>query len=116
MAKHVDTSSWTFEDYFAFLLVYAAEADFVIREDERQHIIGKVGEHRFVELLGHFKDLKDIDRINLIYEFKDKYCTTQEDAEKAMKEVEEVLKEDDHLSAVEEEILISIKRILKFKD
>lgn len=115
MAKRVDTNNWTFDDYFAFLLVYAAEADFVIREEERQHIIQKVGEQRFIEFLAHFKDLKDIDRINLIYEFKDKYCTTQEDADRAMQEVEAVLREDEHLNAAEEEILLSIKRILRYK-
>ncbi len=114
MPKGTDTSTWTFEDYFAFLLVYAAEADFVIKEAERQHIIEKVGQERFVTFLGHFKDLKDVERIELIYEFKNKYCKTPEDSDKAMAEVESVLKEDEHLSATEEQILISIKRILKY--
>lgn len=112
----MDTSTWTFEDYYAFLLVYAAEADFVIREDERQYIIDKIGEQRFITFLAYFKDLKDIERIDLVYDFKEKYCRTQEDGDRMMQEIVALLKEDDHIGAVEEELIISIKRILKHKD
>ena len=112
----VDHSQWTFNDYFAFLLVYAAESDFVVREKERALIISKVGEERFRTMLSYFKDLKDVERIDLVYAFKGKYCMAPEDIEKVLTEVKEVLRADGHFGAVEEEIFLSIRKILKLRD
>ena len=116
MKKDNKRDNWLFDDYFAFLLVYAAEADFVIREEERDAIVKKVGQERFFQLLAYFKDLKDVDRIDIVYEFKDKFCTTPDDGKKTIAEVENILRTDHHLSAVEQELLLSLKKILKFRD
>lgn len=113
MGKKVDTSQWTFEDFHTFLLVYAAEADFVIREEERQFIIDKIGEPRFLKFLALFKEMKDIDRIEVVYQFRDQYCKTEEDSNKTLQELKEMLQSGDGINPMEEEILISIKRILK---
>lgn len=112
----IDHTEWTFNDYFAFLLVYAAESDFVVREKERDIIIQKIGEERFNKMLSHFKDLKDVERIDLVYAFKGKYCFNPDETDSVLAEVKEVLKADGHYGAVEEEIFISIRKILKFKD
>ena len=114
--KHTITrDTWEFADYFAFLLVYAAEADFVIREEEREAIVAKVGQERFLQLLAYFKDLKDVERIDIVYEFKEKYCPTEEDGLRTLSQIEDILRQDHYLSAVEQELLLSLKKILKFR-
>lgn len=113
MKPDIKRSDWSFEDYFAFFLVYAAEADLVVRPDERNLIVQKVGEERFKQFLSYYIELKDVDRINLVYEFKDRYCKTEEDSEKALASFKEVLTEDKEMSAQEQEIYLTVRKILK---
>jgi hypothetical protein len=115
MKQHITRDNWLFEDYFAFLLVYAAEADFVIREEEREAIVDKVGRERFIQLLAYYKDLKDVERIDIVYEFKDKYCPTEEDGKRTLAQIEEILRQDHQLLAVEQELLLSLKKMLRFR-
>lgn len=113
MKQKKDRSHWTFEDYFAFFLVYAAEADLVVHQDERDLIVQKVGEERFSKFLAYYLEMKDVDRIDMVYEFKKKYCQTEEDSEKALASFKEVLTEDHEMSALEQEIYMSVRKILK---
>ena len=113
MKEHEERADWTFEDYFAFFLVYAAEADLVVHQEERDLIIQKVGEEQFSKFLAYYLEMKDVERIDIVYEFKEKYCKTEEDAGKALASFKEVLTEDHEMSAVEQEIYLSVRKILK---
>lgn len=108
----MDRSNWNYQDYLAFTLVYAANADFRIREVEEEVLIKKVGEDLFEKQRRYFKRFKDLERIDVVYEFRDKYCNTETERNKVLADIKEIISSDHHASEEEHEIYLFIKKIL----
>lgn len=109
----VDTSSWEYKDYLAFLMVYAANADFSINEKEKAYIKKRVGKDEFDRMVQFYKDLHDMECINLLIEFKEKYCHSEEDLDTILKDFNKVLLEDHEIDAEEEAVYVGIRHLLR---
>ncbi len=104
---------WSYNDYLAFLLLYAAHADLDINEKEKNYIIGKVGRDEYDKVFSLFEELNDIQRIDVIIEFKRTYCKEEGALDRIMEDFRAMLEVDHHMDAEEEAIFLGLKRLLK---
>lgn len=58
----------SFDEFMAYLMVYAANVDFVTNEAEEQHIKSVVGDNNYYSMLDLFESHNDIESINFIQE------------------------------------------------
>ena len=106
-----DRGKWTHDEYIDFILVYTAYADFYyINEKENHWLVGKMGEPTFNKMKDY---LIDIERIEVIYEFKYKYCSQPGEVDCLLCQIQEIINADEGMNAEEQELFIAIRHILK---
>jgi ABC-type lipopolysaccharide export system ATPase subunit len=103
---------WTYNDYLNFIMVYAAHADLELNEDEIKLLIEKMGLSNYQQANDIFNKLKDVEAIDIVYEFKDKYIKTEDDKSRLMATIDEILFSNKIIKPEEEGFYLSIHRII----
>ncbi len=109
----IELQDWKYEDYLAFLLLYAANADLNINEKEKKYMESRVGRSEYEKVLALFEELNDVERIDVIVEFKRRYCKDENALERIISDFRKMLEIDHPMDAEEEAIFIGLKRLLK---
>lgn len=115
MANYLVRDNWSYDDYLAFLLVYAANADFIVEDEESLALMQKLGEEQYAKMKDYFLQLNDIQSIEVIYEFREKYCREPEQVTQVLSEIKTLMEQDEEFQPEEEELYLGIKRILTGK-
>lgn len=110
----MDVSKYSFKDFIAYVMIYAAEADFEISEAERKHIIDKVGKSEFEKMLQLFESHNDIQCIDFILALEDRYVPKGEEDD-LISIVKGVVFVDEVHSTLEENTLIALERLAKHR-
>ncbi len=103
---------WTYNDFLAFLLIYAASADFTITDEERTRLALDTGYDSYRKALPLFEALSDYERLQTILYFKPRYFATNEEVEKILQEVQDIYKADEKYSANEQNLLLLLRKVL----
>lgn len=109
----MDTTSWNYNDFLAFLMVYAAYADLRISDEEKEFIRQRVGKEGFEKMVNFYEELNDIDRINVLVDFKKRFCHSEEDLKTILADFASVLKEDHNIDAGEAAVFLGLRHLLK---
>jgi thiosulfate/3-mercaptopyruvate sulfurtransferase len=104
--------NWTYNDYLNFIMVYAAHADLELNEDEIELLIKKMGQSNYEQANHLFNKVKDVEAIDIVYEFKNKYIKTEDDKSRLMATIDEILFSDKVVKPEEEGFYLSIHRII----
>ena len=114
-------NNWDYIHFVLYLSICTAEADYVIKEDEKNIIrtrmksIGVQGlnfEALYNEVHTTFKMLKDIQSIELIKGLGKKYCSDDETRDSILKFMNEIVDSDKSRLQTERIILREIKWLL----
>ncbi len=105
--------SCTHDDFLAYLMIYAASADFTITEKEKAHIVSLLGQDEFDKINEIFSAQNDIDHIEtlqgLFAKFKDQY----ESKEEVIAKMRQIFKlEHDDFNPLEQELILMLNKIL----
>lgn len=103
---------WEYQDFLAFVLIYAAYADMEVVEEEIDAIERRVGHEKFVQARRIMDKLNDSERIDLILSFREKYFPTKEDHDKLYSDMKEIFLADGNYNQLEKAILMYLKHIL----
>ncbi|MCB0481950.1 MAG: TerB family tellurite resistance protein [Flavobacteriales bacterium] len=103
---------WSYEDFLAFALMYAALADNELVEDEVDLIVKRVGVEREEMARKIMEKLSDSERIDLILSFREKYFPTKADHEKLFNDMKEIFMADGKYNQLEQFIMMYLRRIL----
>lgn len=103
---------WSYEDFLAFVLMYAAYADNELVQDEIDAMVEKVGKDREENAKKIMDKLSDSERIDLILSFREKFFPTKEDHEKLFADMKTVFLADGKYNQLEQFIMMYLKRIL----
>ncbi len=108
--------NWSHDHFTAFLLIYAAYADYVYDQSEREIILQYVPEAILKESENHFDQISDFERLQLIMELKEKYVKSSVDIELVKAMLNKLYRSDGDYSRAETYLNNFLERILHLRD
>lgn len=113
MKMEVNSPNWSKNDLKAYLLLFAANADFVETKDEKQFIKSKAGKDEYRHIHDEFEEDTDYERIQKIQKFVEKEDYSDEQIEDLLSEMKELFKSDGEYKGAERSIYYGLKKVLK---
>ncbi len=104
---------WTYSEFRAYLLLYAANSDFIIKDEEKEVILEGSNKKELKHIAAEFDKDSEAEKLDTILWFKTKYYPTLEDVDKLIDEIIEVLIADDEIHHYERNFLMFLKKLLK---
>lgn len=108
-----ENTNWSREEFEAYLLFYAANADFVESEEEKKVIHSKVSETAYAKMHAEFEKDKDFTRIQKIINTAERFELSKQEVDGLFSEIAEIFEADGKVDILEREIFIGLKRVLK---
>jgi len=108
-----EVSKWSKEYFQAYVLMYAATADFVVKEEERNMILDKVNESDFNALQKAFEKESDYSRLQKIILYKELNAPDKKEMEELLMEVTALFKSDGEFDILEQNLLVALRKLLK---
>lgn len=110
--NHKNVDIMTKEEFKMLVMLYAANIDGKIDENEVDAILSKADVTVFEKMKKQFKKLSDIDVLACINDNKEKYASSQEDKQQLLNDIREVIMADKCYSSIESQLLRVVKNIL----
>lgn len=106
------STNYTYDEFLAFVLIYAAHIDLDFTEEERLVIFANTSEEVFQKVNEDFKKVSDFEALQTIMSYKDKYYSTDKEKEKLSFAVKQVFKADGDFSKLEKLVLNFVQRLV----
>jgi uncharacterized tellurite resistance protein B-like protein len=108
-----DITTWNYEEFLAFLLLYAAQADLEMSEEEQELIIEKTSKTAFEQAKKELLHLNDYDTLQTILSFKDRFFATEVQKNNLINDLKTICQSDGKLSDIEQELMLMLAKIMK---
>ncbi len=103
----------TKEEFFAYMLLYAAYADLIEAPEQRAYILSKVDKTTYHEVHKIFERDNDNERIETILRHVKAHNYNQANPEELLREVQTTMKSDGVFDAAEQSCYIGLKRLIQ---
>lgn len=103
----------TKEEFFAYMLLYAAFADFIEASEQREYILTKVDKKTYKRVHKIFDRDNDAERIETILRHVKAHNYNQANPEELLLEVQNTMKSDGIFDAAEQACYIGLKRLIQ---
>lgn len=107
-----DHPKWNFQEFSAFLMLYAASADLKVTTDEKEAILQKVNKNTFNEIWKEYHSMSDINKINIILSYKGLYFPTADRTNELLDLMKKEFMVDGEFSLLEKNLLRILKKLL----
>lgn len=107
------TIDWTKDELVAYILLFAANADFKESIEERNLIISKVDVKTYKEIHDEFKDDNDYQGLKKIMASLEQHNYTNEDIDLLLEDIKALFFVDGDIEITEKIMLRSLKRLFK---
>ena len=104
--------NWTYNEFLAFCMLYAASADMTISEEEEALIKEKLNEKQYQSIKAIFDKSSDAAIIDIILSYHDQYFNTEEQRERLLSEMRKVLDADHQYSIMERNLMKLFKHLI----
>jgi uncharacterized tellurite resistance protein B-like protein len=111
MKKELSTN-WSYAEFHAFVMFYAANADGRITSEETALIRAHLTEEQFTAIETAFKSNTDSTVLNHILTYRDRYFSTNTDREKLLADMQAVFNADANFSIMERNVQRIFQRII----
>jgi replicative superfamily II helicase len=102
-------SEYSFQDFIAYLMIFAANSDLEFTDDEKEYIIKKVGRFEYEKMLTLFESHNDYESIEFILELKKVYVD-EEGHDDMMSLLKKVFFTDNEFSTLEQGVFLALQR------
>lgn len=109
----MNTIDWTKDELVAYILLFAANADFKESAEERNLIISKVDLKTYDEIHDEFKSDNDYQGLKKITASLEQHNYNQNDIDLLLEDIKVLFFEDDDFDITEQNMLKSLKRLFK---
>ena len=109
----MELKDWTYDEFICYLCLYAANADFVIQNEEQQYIIDRLGFDTYKKIYDIFDKQSDFERIETARALNDRFHPDEEHRKAIFEQMEQVLNVDNELTTVEKNMMMIIKKLLR---
>ncbi len=104
--------NWTYEAFHAFAMLYAANADSEITEQEESLIKEQITPEVYAEIKTIFDTCDDADCLDGMLQYRAKYVSTPEDKARILKDMSDVFEVNHRYVQIERELLHILNRML----
>lgn len=105
-------NNWTYEEFHAFTMMYAANADGEITPEERKVILSNLTETEYDRIKAIFLACDDAASLDIILSYKDKYCRSQADKDKILADMMAIYQADASFDQIERGVHQLFKRMI----
>jgi hypothetical protein len=99
-------------EYLAYILLYAANADFETDKEELEIIHDTLSKEEFRRIKKAFDDASDTERLGVIMHYRDAYISLLNDTSLVTDQLKAIFVADEKYSAVEKAVFIFLKKLL----
>lgn len=104
--------NWSYNEFLAFVLLYAANADYNESAKEIEVIEGKVGSEALKKAHEAFDEKNDYQSIEFITSFQDTFFADEESKKMIYNDMEDVFNADKDFNFLERNEFMMIKKII----
>lgn len=105
--------NWSYDEFIAFVMLYAAHEDGEISDDEADIIKEKIGISTYKKLNHVLQSNINFDNMEIILELKDKFIKNEDDFEQLFKQIDKIIEVDGEVTKFEQDMINSISYLLK---
>ena len=107
-----ENTSWTYNEFLAFLMVYGAQLDTDLPTEELDFIKNRTGISDIEKIKKYVEGVSDIEALDIIETYRKQYFDTKEKEEKVRLDLESLLKTDSNHTQLEQAVIHLLKRII----
>ncbi len=111
--KNMTDINWTRDEFKAYVLLYAANCDYVENRQEREFILNRVNKDTYHKIHYELDNDNDYQSIQKIIAGVEKFDYSKDEIQYLTAEIMELLLVDDQLDTVEQCVYMMLKKILK---
>jgi hypothetical protein len=100
-------------EYLAYILLYAANADFEIGKEELDIIRESVSREDYKRIRKSFDESNDAERLGVIMHYRDAYMDILIDSPAVVNQLKAIFLADDRYPSIENAVFIYLKKLLK---
>ena len=104
-------TTWTKDELIAYILLYAAKADFIETQEEKEAIISKVPIEKYNSIHKEFDSDNDYISVQKIYTTMHQYNYSRNDIDAVLQEIKSLFLSDGSFDILEKNMLIGLKRL-----
>ncbi|MBC7775249.1 MAG: hypothetical protein H7246_07410 [Phycisphaerae bacterium] len=108
----IQTENWTYAEFHAFVMLYAANTDGRITRAEENLIAPSLTSEEYARIKSIFMGCDDASALDIILSYKDQYFATQADKDKILEDMMDIYKTNPAVGQVEREMLHLFERML----
>lgn len=108
----MNDTQWNFDEFLAFLLIYASHVDFDFSKEEKTQIENIVGVEIFETSFEYFQKLTDFQALQKILSYKEVHYSTEAEKEILFREMHKLFNVDGDFSALEKELLLFLRKLM----
>ncbi|NBC06597.1 MAG: hypothetical protein GVY26_05325 [Bacteroidetes bacterium] len=105
-------SNWSYEEFSAFAMLYAATIDSHIAPEEEALIKQRLGEADYERVKSVFEQCSDHECIETILSYHDKYMSDEAGRQRILDDFRQVFTADHRYSPMEQEMMHIFKQLL----
>lgn len=103
---------WNFQEFTTFLLLYAADADFVITSEEKDFILHRANMETFQKVWNEYKEMNDYEKIQTILSYKATHYPTVTQKNELIDMIRKEFNSDDDFSILEKNVLVTLDKLM----
>jgi uncharacterized membrane protein YebE (DUF533 family) len=105
-------TNWSYEEFHAFAMLYAANVDGEISEQEENLIQQQIAPEAYQQIKSLFLTCDDADCLDVMLQYRSKYIATPEAKEKILKDMSTIFEVNHRYVQIERELLHLLNRML----
>lgn len=106
------TENWTYPEFHAFVMLYAANTDGHISVEEEQLIVPTLTASEYTRIKSVFMACDDADALDIILSYKDQYCQNKADKDKILADMMEIYQASSAFGQIERGVFHLFERML----
>ena len=107
------TTNWTHQELKAYMLLYCANADFIVSREEKEYIKSKVSDEEYQKIHREFEKDNDYQQIQKINAAIERFDYSKEEIDKAFQSIKDLFLSDGEMDILEQNIYRGLKHLLQ---
>lgn len=108
----MDTNNWSYNEFLAFLLIYAAEMNYPLTKEELEFIQQRTQINSIDAIKATVDTLSDAASLDIIDDYRSKYLSAADKAQQAKTDLENLLNTDGLHSQLEKAAIHILEKII----